>query len=106
MFRSWRAIFCSAGAAFLAACAAMPPSPTSHAELVRQVTETERAFAKTMADRDHVAFAAFLSEETVFFTGPTPLVGRQQVADAWKRFYTMPQAPFSWEPSEVVVLES
>jgi ketosteroid isomerase-like protein len=47
-----------------------------------------------------------VSEEAVFFTGPKPLVGRQAVADAWKRFYTSPQAPFSWEPGVVVVLES
>jgi len=106
MLRTWRSIFCAAGAVLLAACAATPPSPTSHAELVRQVTETERAFAKTMADRDHAAFATFLADEAVFFTGPKPLVGRLQVADAWKRFYATPQAPFSWEPSEVVVLDS
>ena len=29
-----------------------------------------------------------------------------RVSDAWKRFYTSPQPPFSWEPAEVVVLES
>jgi ketosteroid isomerase-like protein len=70
------------------------------------VADTERAFAKTMADRDHVAFAAFLSDEAVFFTGPNPLHGKVEVAAAWKRFYERPQAPFSWQPEVVEVLDS
>ena len=91
--------------ALLAGCAAAPPRPDI-AELQRQVAATERAFAKTMADRDHAAFTALLAEETVFFSGPKPLHGRQQVADWWKRFYEKPAAPFSWEPDKVEVLES
>jgi ketosteroid isomerase-like protein len=89
----------------LAGCAATPRRPDV-AELQRQVADTERAFAKTMADRNHAAFTAFLSEETVFFSGPKPLHGRQQVADFWKRFFEKPGAPFSWEPETVEVLES
>ncbi len=76
------------------------------ADLQRQVADTERAFAKTMADRDFAAFVTFLSAEAVFFTGPQPLRGRQQVADVWKRFYEKPDAPFSWKPEQVEVLES
>ena len=76
------------------------------AELQQQVIEVERAFAKTMADRDHIAFTSFLSTEAVFFSGPTPLRGKQQVADWWKRFYEKPEAPFSWEPKTVEVLDS
>ena len=75
-------------------------------ELKQQVTETERAFAKTMADRDHAAFATFLADEAVFFAGQTPQRGKQQIADAWKRFYEKPAAPFSWQPETVEVLES
>lgn len=71
-----------------------------------QVTATERAFAKTMADRDHQAFADFISADAVFFSGPKPLHGKQQVVDFWARFYTAPAAPFSWEPREVEVLAS
>jgi ketosteroid isomerase-like protein len=67
----------------LAGCAAPPPRANA-AEPQRQVADTERAFAKTMADRDHAAFATFLSEEAVFFTGPQPLVGKAPVAAAWK----------------------
>ena len=76
------------------------------AELQQQVIEVERAFAKTMADRDHIAFTSFLSSETVFFSGESPLRGKQQVADWWKRFYEKPEAPFSWEPKSVKVLDS
>jgi ketosteroid isomerase-like protein len=91
--------------ALLAACAATAPRPGT-ADLQRQVADTERAFAKTMADRDHTAFTAFLSDETIFFTGPKPLRGKDAVAAAWKRFYEKPQAPFSWEPETVEVLAS
>ena len=91
--------------ALLAACAAAPPKP-GNADLQKQVADTERAFAKTMADRDHAAFATFLAEETIFFTGPKPLRGKAEVAAAWKRFYERPQAPFSWTPDSVEVLES
>ena len=40
-----------------------------------------------MADRDHAAFTTFLAEETIFFAGPKPLHGKDEVAAAWKRFY-------------------
>ena len=66
----------------------------------------ERAFAKTMADRDHRAFATFVAEDTVFFSGPKPLRGKAAVVDFWARFYKEAQAPFSWEPEEVEVLDS
>ena len=81
-------------------------SSAVHAELERQVAAAERAFARSMADRDHAAFASFVSDEAIFFTGPTPLVGKAAVAAGWRRLYEQPQAPFSWEPQEVVVLAS
>src|SRR5512139_1935612 len=90
----------------LGACAATPvPAPGDRATLVRQVIDTETAFAKTMADRDHDAFTRFLADDTVFFSGPEPLRGKAAVAAWWKRFYTSPQAPFSWKPGKVEVLE-
>lgn len=89
----------------MAACATVSPKPAG-AELQKQVRETERAFAKTMATRNHAEFSSFLSDEAVFFSGPTPLHGKQQVADWWRRFYEKPDAPFSWEPEEVEVLDS
>ena len=95
----------AAFAVALAACATPLPKP-GVADVQKQVADTERAFAKTMADRNHAAFAAFLSDESVFFTGPKPLHGKAEVADGWKRFYERPQAPFSWQPEIVEVLES
>ena len=90
---------------FLAGCAASAPRPDP-AELKRQVAETERAFAATMARRDHAGFASFLADEAVFFSGKGPLRGKAVVAEAWKAFYEGPQAPFSWEPKDVEVLDS
>jgi ketosteroid isomerase-like protein len=74
-------------------------------ELREQVRKTEIAFAKTMADRDHAAFVGFLADETVFL-GRTVRRGKAQVADAWQAFYQGKQAPFSWEPDAVEVLDS
>lgn len=86
-------------------CAATPQKQSPE-ELLKQVEETELAFAKTMADRDYEAFVSFLSEETVFFAGSTPQRGKQKVAELWKAFFDGPDAPFSWEPEQVVVLDS
>lgn len=91
--------------ALLAGCAGLPMKKDL-AELKRQVEATERAFAKSMADRDLTAFKRFLSQETIFFTGPKPLRGPDAVVDWWKRYYEKPQAPFSWEPKTVEVLDS
>jgi ketosteroid isomerase-like protein len=91
----------------LAGCAATAPPPApSRAALERQVADTERAFAQTMADRDLAAFSRFLSDETVFFSGPTPLRGKAAVMEFWKRFYDKPEAPFSWRPDKVEALDS
>jgi ketosteroid isomerase-like protein len=91
----------------LAVLAAFAPAvfAETNAELKEQVRQTEIAFAKTMADRDHTAFASFLADETVFF-GRSVLRGKAAVAEGWKRFYDAPQAPFSWRPEAVEVLES
>jgi ketosteroid isomerase-like protein len=94
-------------AALLLALVAFPLAARadSNAELQAQVRDRERAFAKTMADRDHSAFVSFLADETVFF-GRGPLRGKKAVADAWKAFYDGPKAPFAWEPDAVEVLDS
>src|SRR5512141_3030077 len=83
-----------------AGCAVRPVQPDI-AEARQQVFATERAFAKTMAERDLRAFASFIADEAVFFSGPNPLRGKRQVIDWWTRYYTAPAAPFSWEPAEV-----
>ncbi|MGZ5195601.1 MAG: DUF4440 domain-containing protein [Ramlibacter sp.] len=88
----------------LAGCASPKRVPIEEAR--RQVMETERAFARTMAERNLAAFGTFVSEDAVFFSGPTPLHGKAAVVDWWTRFYKNPAAPFSWEPEQVEVLAS
>ena len=93
---------------FVAGCATggMLSRAPSLEEAKQQVADTERAFAKTMADRDLNAFRAFLSQETIFFSGDTPRRGPDQTVEYWKRFYSGAEAPFSWEPREVEVIDS
>lgn len=75
------------------------------AERLKQVvTDTERAFAKTMADRDLAAFTKFLSTDTVFQGSKAALRGPDAVVAAWRKFFDGPQPPFSWEPDNVVVM--
>lgn len=74
-------------------------------ELKEQVRKAETAFAKTMADRNHTAFVSFLSDEAVFF-GRGVLRGKAKVAEGWKPFYDAKDAPFSWGPDSVEVLDS
>ena len=71
-----------------------------------EVFAAERAFAKTMADRDHAAFGRLIADDSVFFGGKTVAQGRAAVMAAWKSFFDAPQAPFSWEPDQVEVLAS
>jgi ketosteroid isomerase-like protein len=83
------------------------PAPTDDLAVARaEVMAAERAFARTMADRDHAAFAGFLAEDTVFFTGEQATRGRAAVAASWARLYEGPDAPFSWAPDQVQVLDS
>jgi ketosteroid isomerase-like protein len=96
-------VLCVAGSV-----AAQAPSvaPATLSPEARDVWNSEVAFAKTMADRDHKAFASFLSEEAIFFGQNSTLRGKAAVADGWRRFYDGPQAPFSWGPDRVEVLDS
>jgi ketosteroid isomerase-like protein len=91
--------------AMLAGCAAAQPK-LSRDGATQEVIATERAFAKTMADRDHEAFTRFLADETVFFGGDEPTRGKANVAAEWKPYFAKPTAPFSWEPEHVEVLDS
>jgi len=83
--------------------AAALPQPASDA-LQSEVWATEVAFARSMAERDFAAFARHLSEHAVFWSGRQVLRGKAAVLEQWKRYYEGPQAPFSWQPDEVVVL--
>ena len=103
MSRRWIAL--GAGALVLAGLAAASYGAEPLEKQTEQVRAREVAFAKTMADRDHAAFAGFVSEEALFL-GPTVLRGREAVAEGWEPFFQGPQAPFSWEPERVEVVTS
>jgi ketosteroid isomerase-like protein len=76
------------------------------AALAEKVRAREVAFAKTMADRDHAAFATFVAEEAVFMGREKALRGRQAVAEGWKPNFEGKKAPFSWAPERVEVVDS
>jgi uncharacterized protein (TIGR02246 family) len=78
---------------------------SSPEQLAREVRAAETAFARSMADRDPQAFASHLAEEAVFFSGKV-LRGKAAVVEGWKPFFEKRNAPFSWKPQEVEVLDS
>lgn len=71
-----------------------------------EVFTAERAFARSLADRDFAAFGRYVAEDCVFFSGPNALHGREAVLAAWKPFFEGPTAPFSWDPDQVEVQSS
>ena len=77
---------------------------TAQADAAVQVADTERAFARSMAQRDWLAFGGFLSDQAVFFNGSEVLRGKPAVLAAWRALFDAPQAPFSWSPDQVEVL--
>ena len=83
---------------------AVKAQTTDHEILARQVGDAERAFARSMAQRDHAAFTALLSDQAIFFGGGQVLRGKAAVAAGWKAFFEAPAAPFSWAPDQVQVL--
>ena len=76
------------------------------AALRSEVVATERAFARTMAERDFPAFTSFVADDAVFFSGTKTLRGKAEVAAAWKKLFEKKEAPFSWAPEKVDVLDS
>jgi ketosteroid isomerase-like protein len=91
--------------AFAVALACTAPAETN-LELKEQVRKAETAFAKSMADRDHAAFATHVAEDAVFFGSRGVQRGKAAVVTGWKPLFDGPQAPFSWSPAEVEVLDS
>jgi ketosteroid isomerase-like protein len=90
----------------LAALAGAPVASSSNETLVRQVIAAETAFAKTMAARDLKGFQSHLAEEALFFSRDGILRGKAAVVAGWKPYFEGPNAPFSWEPEKVEVLDS
>lgn len=91
-------------ASLLAAAAA--PAQSSLETRRAEVFAAERAFARSMAERDFAAFGRHVAEDSVFFSGSTALRGRAAVLAGWQPLFEGPTAPFSWEPDQVEVLES
>ena len=102
--------FASRSSALLASALLMVSPLTTGAEplaeLTEQVRAVEAAFARSMAERDHAAFVAHLAAEAVFFSERGVLRGRDAVAAGWKPYYEKAEAPFSWQPESVEVLDS
>jgi ketosteroid isomerase-like protein len=93
-------------ASVVAAGVAPATAAESNGDLKERVRQREAAFARTMADRDHAAFATFLADEAVFFGSKGVMRGKAAVAQGWKGLFEKPEAPFSWKPQEVEVLDS
>lgn len=75
-------------------------------ELKTEVRERELAFAQSMEARNFDAFLSFISTEAIFFNGNQPLIGIEAISQSWAAFFEAEQAPFSWQPDLIEVLES
>ena len=84
-------------------CIAQATSGERLEDTVREVMDVERAFARTMADRDLKAFSGFVAEDAVFRDGKKLLVGRNAVVEGWHDLFQPGPPPFSWEPDRVTV---
>jgi ketosteroid isomerase-like protein len=71
-----------------------------------QVVAAERAFARSMAERNLQAFERLVAEDAIFFSDGGVLRGRAAVIEGWRQFFAGESAPFSWDPDQVEVLES
>lgn len=83
-----------------------PSSSLTPSHIRLEVMATETAFARTMSDRDFEAFATFIADDAVFYAGEEPLRGKQTIVSAWAGFYDADDAPFSWKPTDVEMLDS
>ncbi len=94
----------------LLACCALSAPVMAQSSVVqalqKEVVATETAFAKSMAEHDVVAFMSFVSDEAIFLQRDNALHGRDQIAAVWKPWLEAKQAPFSWAPERVEVLDS
>lgn len=79
---------------------------TPPAALRKQVFAAESSFAASMAQRDFNAFASHVSPEAIFFGDTTVMRGKEAVLNGWRRFFQKPNAPFSWKPDVIEVLQS
>ena len=95
-----------AGIAVLALCstaasAAEIPSPPDTPRC--QVWQRELGFAKSVADRDPVAFAGFLAANTAFGVSREPTIGREAVTREWQGIIDGSALKLEWYPAVVTV---
>jgi len=90
----------------LALLAAVPAAAGDRLEaLAQEVRATESAFAATLAHRDLKAFARFLAPDAVFVDNPVNR-GPDAIVAAWRGYFDSAQAPFSWAPETIAVLDT
>ena len=97
------------GATFLALVMMSVAPPAARGQLddaAAEVEAREIAFAKAFADRDLEAFLSFVSPEAIFFNGNEPSRGQDAIAQLWAPNFEGADAPFSWHPDVIQVLES
>jgi ketosteroid isomerase-like protein len=93
-------------AAIVFASSAFAMTVEERAQWEAEVRAAETAFAKSMADRDHAAFAGFVADDAVFFGRNAVTRGKPAVVDSWANLFEGPNPPFSWASETAVVLES
>lgn len=106
MMPGWRAARSMVLTAVLSSSSFLSLAETPADIAAAQVFAVERAFARTMADRDLEAFSGFVSEEAIFFSGTTALRGKAQITGEWKAYFADPAPPFAWDPDQVEALDS
>ena len=68
-----------------------------------QVWQRELGFAKSVADRDPVAFAGFIHRDAAFGVGRTPTVGREAIVQEWQGIIDGSALKLEWYPDTVTV---
>ena len=77
--------------------------PALAADPAEEVRQAEIAFAKAFADRDQAKFFGFVLDDASFLAPLRTMSGKQAITDRWSRFFSGPEAPFSWGPERVAV---
>ena len=62
----------------------------------------ERAFARSVAERDRAAFESFLAPDAVFVAGSVRR-GREAIVEGWAAFFDETGPELTWEPETVEV---
>ena len=89
----------------LAAAAQAPVPPVAtHSAVECEVWARELGFARSVAEHDPAAFAAFLHPQAAFNSGqPVPLRGGDQIAADWAGIVAVEGLILSWYPTRVTV---